>query len=146
MALNVICLKKCYGITYFMIKIYFKTASLPRGSDTDRKWSVSQNDQNIDIAFLPWGQIYCLTLSCQQLTYLINSTKQSDNVNVLLTSYLTLRCIILNNINATDSIIPKVAKITTTTKTESDINCISSTAIAESTGGIPSKDVKINTK
>ncbi len=38
-----------------MIKIYFKTASHPRGLDTNRKWSVSQNDQNVDTAFLLWG-------------------------------------------------------------------------------------------
>ncbi len=35
-----------------MIKIYFKIASLPRGLDTNTKWSVSQNDQNVDTAFL----------------------------------------------------------------------------------------------
>ncbi len=47
--------KSVYGITYFMTKIYFKIASLPRGLDTNTKWSVSQNDKNVDTAFLLWG-------------------------------------------------------------------------------------------
>ncbi len=35
--------------------LHISKQSLPSGLDTNRKWSVSQNDQNVDTAFLLWG-------------------------------------------------------------------------------------------
>ena len=48
MALSVICLKKCLWYYIFHDQNIFQN----RGLDTNRKWSVSQNDQNVDTAFL----------------------------------------------------------------------------------------------
>ncbi len=74
--------KSVYGrpIAYFMIKIYFKTASLPRGLDKNRKWSVSQNDQYyVDTAFLLWRQKICACV-------LHVDNPEKDYANHLLTS------------------------------------------------------------